>query len=133
MEKQTERYDDALSFLASVINRHEVELNELTEKINVYRKMEDILERKAHGEKIPNEDYDYLVKLSCPSKAFLLIFDNDLPATPDGFLLPDDDLLYFDCPAHSTCIECWKDYLTDLSDSISKSSMCIKLPPKGKK
>lgn len=128
MAKNADRFSGCRLFLTSLIVRNKTEIDEINRKLDVYRKLDAILDKRSRGEKIPDSEYAELYRIECPQVSFLPLFAGDIPLGPDGAVMPDEDPMLSDCPGMK-CVDCWKRYIDQLVNIINNSEISVKLPP----
>lgn len=121
--------DDTLLFLDSLIYRHNIEAEEMKSKIVMFEAIRSVIGKKAEAQKIPLDDYRKLKELSCPPKALLTLFSDNMAFDAMGMpIFPDEESLLEGCSS-TNCIRCWQSFIAELIDSVNNSEIHIKLPP----
>lgn len=116
-------------FLASLIFRHNKEIEDIQQKVKVYEVLDKILEKKSEGIKVSEAEYAELYKLDCPHVSFLSLFGGNITISPEGITVPaDDEAMLDNCP-NIACSECWRQYIDELVAIINSSELLIKVPP----
>lgn len=127
--KYTEKFDGCRLFLKSIIYRHLKEIDEIQKKINVYKTLDRLLEKKSKNLAISDSEYAELRKLDCPHISLLELFAGNVDISPEGLtVLGNEEDMLADCYTLS-CDQCWKQYINELVESINSSELIIKMPP----
>ena len=128
-QKQTNKFDVYIQFLDNLVKRNTIELHEVSNRIELYKAVSAILDKRSRDELVSNYHYLELAKISCPDKTFFNLFGNSEEAwsniDPDGPLMFEDDNMVSNCP-ETNCGACWKNYINALVDIIYKSDSVLK-------
>lgn len=121
MKEQTTKFTKYINYLNLLINILKVEEKEFQAKIDLYRAIVNILEKRSTNQRIFLSDYESLSRYSCPDHSTRIMFAlSDINQLSKNY-----NELLSDCST-MTCGDCWKKYIDELTSSINNSDLRIK-------
>jgi len=122
MKEQTTKFTKIKKYLNTNIEQYEFEKNFIQNRIDLYKAIINILDKRSVNKRIFISDYENLAKYSCPDYSTLFLFEDSVLKNlfADNF---DDPLS--NCP-NITCGYCWKEYINKLIETVNDSDLVIK-------